>query len=522
MMRREARNSIPVVDLFAGPGGLGEGFAACAAQRGKHPFRVALSVEMEFYAHRTLELRNFFRQFPGGSAPDLYYHYLRGEDGISRERLFDQFPKQAAAAARATWHAELGSSSTSADEVNDRVRQAVGDSDGRWVLVGGPPCQAYSLAGRSRMRRLRGELFDSDHRHFLYKEYLRILAEHAPPVFVMENVKGLLSATVNGDRVFERILEDLHSPVDAIDGHAKPGGRGLAYDLRPLVWPHDTAPDRLVEPGDFLVHAERFGVPQARHRLFIVGVSTGVSRELGPLRPAPGPVSARSAIAGLPRLRSMLSGEPDGARQWRDALESVMAEGWLRGISVDGRVRARVDEAVHAGNWPESTGGEFVPSDDPGPDEWFRDERLGGVCNHSGRAHRRDDLHRYLFASVYAEVFGHSPDLDEFPSGLLPNHKNVQAALGTGSLFSDRFRVQQWDRPSTTITSHMAKDGHHFIHPDSSQCRSLTVREAARLQTFPDNYFFEGSRTKQYQQVGNAVPPLLARQIADVVLELVR
>jgi len=152
---------------------------------------------------------------------------------------------------------------------------------------------------------------------------------------------------------------------------------------------------------------------------------------------------------------------------------------------------------------------------------WYHDPRMSGVCNHSTRGHIREDLHRYIYAACYADLYKRSPTVRDSPRGLWPAHKNVQSAVN-GNMFPDRFRVQFAGVPSTTITSHISKDGHYYIHYDASQCRSLTVREAARIQTFPDNYFFEGDRTPQYKQVGNAVPPLLAREIARIVCDLVR
>jgi DNA (cytosine-5)-methyltransferase 1 len=149
--------------------------------------------------------------------------------------------------------------------------------------------------------------------------------------------------------------------------------------------------------------------------------------------------------------------------------------------------------------------------------EWVTDHHGDPVWNHSTRGHMPSDLHRYLFASSYAHAHGRSPLLRDFPDALLPAHANVEAALRDSGTFADRFRVQVRSGPSTTITSHIAKDGHYYIHYDPTQCRSLTVREAARLQTFPDDYFFCGSRTEQYGQVGNAVPPLLGKRLAEIV-----
>ena len=145
---------------------------------------------------------------------------------------------------------------------------------------------------------------------------------------------------------------------------------------------------------------------------------------------------------------------------------------------------------------------------------WYEDSKLGGVLQHESRSHMESDLYRYMFASCYAVAEKISPKIFDFPNTLLPEHANVTS---DDVPFQDRFRVQLGTEPATTVVSHISKDGHYYIHPDPSQCRSLTVREAARLQTFPDNYFFEGGRTAQFHQIGNAVPPLLARQIAEIV-----
>jgi len=143
------------------------------------------------------------------------------------------------------------------------------------------------------------------------------------------------------------------------------------------------------------------------------------------------------------------------------------------------------------------------------------DPSLIGVSAHETRGHMPSDLARYLYAAAFATAEGRSPRAHQFPDILAPNHRNWK----TGK-FNDRFRVQVGNAPASTVTSHISKDGHYFIHPDPTQSRSLTVREAARLQTFPDNYHFMGNRTEQFVQVGNAVPPFLALQIAEVLLPI--
>lgn len=360
--------------------------------------------------------------------------------------------------------------------------------------------------------------FENDTRHFLYREYLQIIIDHAPPIFVMENVKGLLSAKVGDERVIDRMVSDLRNPGIALNC----GPADLRYRLYSIS--EDELPEVGVNPKLFLVRAERFGVPQARHRIFIVGVRDDIGIAPGRLRPDK-PPTLKQVIGGLPPIRSGLSRGKDSLAAWQAAVSSIdmaTVQRELNGKRYAGALVDKLNIGLHAPAPPlERRSTLYPPKPLPGHEafEIIPDPRLDFLEGHEARSHMPSDLQRYAFAASFAAVEGRSPTLADFPRSLLPAHRNV--GIGRqGKMFSDRFRVQLPDRPSTTITSHIAKDGHYFIHYDPAQCRSLTVREAARLQTFPDNYCFLGPRTAQYHQVGNAVPPYLARQIAAIVADL--
>ncbi|MDA7615172.1 DNA cytosine methyltransferase [Akkermansiaceae bacterium] len=514
---------IPVVDLFAGPGGLGEGFSAFHDRSGQRVFKIAISIEKDPNAHKTLTLRSFFRQFELGEAPSAYYDYLSGQ--LSLADLFDAFPVEAENAKNEAQLRTLGEDPLISSVIGERVK-----GHEKWILIGGPPCQAYSLVGRSRMLgivREEGESepdfinrknenakrFEKDHRHILYKEYLTIIADHTPPVFVMENVKGILSAKLGGKLIFPSILEDLKNPMKALNRK----GRQVKYKIRSLVGKEGELFDSDLKPNDYLIKSEEYGIPQTRHRVVLVGIREDIDDEsFKPLKKK-SQLFLRDAIEDLPPLTPGLSRgaeknagvalkEIETHQDWsafiKDKAYSKVAKRMLLRLN---KIRKR-----------ENRGGESIGVRAVPKNCWYRDERLLSVSNHETRSHIREDLWRYFFCSCYAEEYGKSPVMKDFPSFLRPKHRNIHEAVN-GKKFSDRFRVQCWARPSTTITSHISKDGHYFIHPDTRQYRSLTVREAARLQTFPDNYKFEGPRTQQYHQVGNAVPPRLAFQIADRV-----
>lgn len=510
MMRHK---EIPVIDLFAGPGGLCEGFSSIVEESGARRFHVKISIEKDPVAHRTLSLRALFRHFPKGRVPDVYYDYVQGK---MERQTFLEHPDIKLAAIQAmseAKHAELGK--TPHEKVDAWIVGALqGNTD--WVLIGGPPCQAYSLAGRARMRGKDVAKFEKDKRHFLYTEYLRIIERFEPAVFVMENVKGMLNSQHGGSPIFDRILADLRKPRD-----------GLSYEIRSLVVEKED-----LDPKDFVIEADDHGIPQSRHRVILFGIRSDVAASTPALASNPGrfllkkkreKVGVADALAGLPPLRSRLSRGMDSRQSWLKAIRDTPHQLTLWRSNYRPQVEHAMRRAIARAEWHETSGSTFIagvvhlgtemPAELRG---WYADPKLQGVLQHESRSHMSSDLQRYMFAACFTEVCGYAPNLREFPPKLLPDHGNVDAA---SIPFVDRFRVQVGSQPSSTVVSHIAKDGHYYIHPDAAQCRSLTVREAARLQTFPDNYFFEGNRTEQYHQIGNAVPPLLARKIAEVILD---
>jgi DNA (cytosine-5)-methyltransferase 1 len=513
------KKAIPVVDLFAGPGGLGEGFSSCevTSDSGKRepPFRIALSVEKEASAHRTLRLRSFYRLLRLNDAlMDQYYAYITGRATVP---FTEESRKYWDASGQEALRLEIGTQNASRI-LREKVK-GIAQMNPDWVLIGGPPCQAYSVAGRSRNKGKNDYEPEKDKRHFLYKHYLELIREYRPAVFVMENVKGILSSTVSGSNIFTRILEDLRAAEDK-------GATGYRiYSLSKSGVVYSGPEGDAVDPHDFVVRAELHGIPQARHRVILVGVREDLApRVFYPLQRKQ-KVSVRQAISDLPKLRSGLSSK-DSLECWRAAVieQAKLVAASLKELkdpSDQKKIKAAL-RLVLKGRLPHQDRGAVSLNQALARANQFtrrlRQPKLQSfVLNHEARGHMSSDLGRYLFAAAYATVKKVSPSQEAFPKALAPKHESWFTGY-----FADRFRVQVRNEPATTVTCHIAKDGHYYIHHDPRQCRSLTVREVARLQTFPDDYFFEGSRTEQYIQVGNAVPPLLAREIAKKVWKLLK
>ena len=301
------------------------------------------------------------------------------------------------------------------------------------LIIGGPPCQAYSVAGRARRN------MENDPRNYLYKYYVEFLKYYRPRMFVFENVPGILSAS-NGQH-----LKDI---LDAV--------REIGYEVS-------------LPPNEkHFLNAKDFGVLQDRKRVIIIGWE----KELGLSYP------------------EFLREEKDDYQVLRDLFSDLKflnnGQGTINALKY-------VNE----------------------PTEYLKRAKIRNdldfVTQHIARPNNEIDLEIYRIAVEEWEK-GKQLNYAELPAKLL-KHNNTKS-------FSDRFHVVNGLGISHTVVAHIAKDGHYYIHPDKKQNRSITVREAARLQSFPDDYFFEGSRTAAFKQIGNAVPPLMAEKIAKKIKEL--
>lgn len=477
---------IPVVDLFAGAGGLTEGFASLVDAEGKHVFQPVMSVEKDPDACETLRLRAFLSRIadkePG--LPWEYEQFLRDRDPRALDCLKKRFPIAWDGARCEVVEAELGDADPVLIEMA-RMRVEAASSSGVWVLAGGPPCQAYSTAGRSR--RKHDPSYTGDPRLRLYQSFMKFVQMLRPPVVVFENVVGILSAKVDGESVFAQIVRDF---------------MWAGYSVRSVV---DPCP---VAARDYIVESEKYGIPQARHRVILLAVRRGRGLHTGVLRERPAS-SVRDALVGLPKLHGVVS-DPQGEplpcfEEWKELVPESIAQA--------ARLVGRVPDVVL------SEANEIVRGQGK-LQAWYRGKLSGSKAleGHAARTVRAADMERYVFCAAFAQVKGRSPRLEEMPRCLWPKHANLDDVdADSRPSFNDRYYVQAWGKPSSTVTAHIAKSGHHFIHPDPRQHRSLTLREAARLQTFPDDFVFMGTKTAQLRQIGNAVPPLLGQQIAQVV-----
>lgn len=438
------------IDLFAGCGGLSEGFRQAG-------FDIIAQIEMDRWACESLRTRHLYYGLKEIGKGYFYQRYL--SEQIRREDVFDRFPALSDSISHRVIQATLGEDGTESILQKIEASRRYHGAPQFHVLLGGPPCQPYSLAGRSR------DPFrmENDERHYLYTHYLEILERLQPEFFLYENVPGLFTARAEGKEIFVRILNDFSS-------------LNPPYEITPPL------EQVLEEPCSYILNSADFHIPQIRKRLILIGYRKSLKRKNSGIK---------NIFKGLQKLA--LKNREGGRLTVEDAISDLSAlapgrgnDGWFGFYSSNTslkpyQIRMRKDSP--------------------------------GILNHAARTHMQADLERYRFFIAHHRNGNGAARLDDLVDerpDLIPNHRHLDK-------FLDRFKVQWWDYPSSTITAHICKDGHYYIHPDINQCRSFTVREAARCQSFPDNFKFEGPRTEQFRQVGNAVPPLLARIIASYI-----
>jgi DNA (cytosine-5)-methyltransferase 1 len=406
------------LDLFAGAGGFSEGFKRAG-------FEPVAHVEIDLAACYTLKTRMSYYYLTENNKADIYIKYLKGE--ISRDQLYSFVPSHIL---------DSVINLSISDENNSKIFRTIEMLNGNKdidILVGGPPCQAYSVVGRSRDKnRMVG-----DPRNSLYIQYGKFLKHYKPKLFIFENVIGLLSAG-NG-----KYFKDIQSRF-----------RHLGYIVEPL-----------------LVNANEFGVLQNRRRFIIIGWKKEMNLSIDKLAERSKlKYKVKSIFKDLPKLQA-----GDGRDKYFEYTEG----------SNDYLDIARIRNGINI------------------------------LTQHITRPHTNQDKEIYKITVKKWEKKKERLNYNDLPERL-KTHNNRNS-------FLDRFKIVAGNLSySQTVVAHIAKDGHYYIHPDIEQNRSISVREAARLQSFPDDYYFEGikegqNRTAAFRQIGNAVPPLMIEKIASSI-----
>ena len=403
------------IDLFAGAGGLSEGFI-------RQGFKPIAHVEMNKLACDTLSTRVAFHYLKENGLEELYHQYLLGE--FSRTEFLNLIPKPLL---NSVINSEI-SDKTIPDifsRINEQLKNKKVD-----LIIGGPPCQAYSIVGRARDP----EGMENDPRNHLYKHYVKFLKEYKPKMFVFENVPGILSAK-NGE-YFDKIKNAITKA-------------GYSFDYK-------------------ILNAKDFVVLQDRKRVILIGWQKDLKLEY----PTFDVVEQKYKI-----LNDLFSDLP----------QLQNGEGSL------GVVNYKTPTTEYLERTGIRNGIDFT-------------------TQHIARPNNENDLEIYRIA---VELWKEKKRLNyaTLPERLI-KHKNTTS-------FTNRFQVVNGEGISNTVVAHIAADGHYYIHPDIKQNRSITIREAARIQSFPDDFYFEGGRSAAFKQIGNAVPPLMAKEIAGKIKQVI-